>query len=99
MLLIVEFSYYILYSIFTAIRIAKEFDVDITIDHGTESHLIVDEIVKANVTAEIANSIINYQLVESGSVNKDYILNIDPEVEIEKELRGLKIFIGFKKIE
>lgn len=35
--------------ILTAIRIAKEFDVDITIDHGTESHLIVDEIVKANV--------------------------------------------------
>ena len=30
--------------ILTAIRIAREFDVDITIDHGTESHLIVDEI-------------------------------------------------------
>jgi len=30
--------------ILTAIRIAKEFDVDITIDHGTESHLIADEI-------------------------------------------------------
>lgn len=30
--------------ILTAIRIAKEFGVDITIDHGTESHLIVDEI-------------------------------------------------------
>ena len=30
--------------ILTAIRIAKEFDVDITIDHGTEGHLIVDEI-------------------------------------------------------
>lgn len=30
--------------ILTAIRIAKEFNVDITIDHGTESHLIVDEI-------------------------------------------------------
>lgn len=30
--------------ILTAIRIAKEFDIDITIDHGTESHLIVDEI-------------------------------------------------------
>ncbi len=30
--------------ILTAIRIAKEFEVDITIDHGTESHLIVDEI-------------------------------------------------------
>ena len=30
--------------ILTTIRIAKEFDVDLTIDHGTESHLIVDEI-------------------------------------------------------
>lgn len=30
--------------ILTAIRIAREFDVDMTIDHGTESHLIVDEI-------------------------------------------------------
>ena len=28
----------------TAIRIAKEFEVDITIDHGTESHLVVDEV-------------------------------------------------------
>lgn len=33
--------------ILTAIRIAKEFDLDITIDHGTESHLIVDEIKKS----------------------------------------------------
>lgn len=30
--------------ILTAIRIAKEFQVDMTIDHGTESHLIADEI-------------------------------------------------------
>ena len=30
--------------ILTAIRIAKEFDVDITIDHGTEGHLITEEI-------------------------------------------------------
>lgn len=30
--------------ILTAIRIAKEFQVDITIDHGTEGHLIADEI-------------------------------------------------------
>ncbi len=30
--------------ILTAIRIAKEFQIDLTIDHGTESHLIVDEI-------------------------------------------------------
>ena len=33
--------------ILTAIRIAREFDVDITIDHGTESHLVVDEIKKS----------------------------------------------------
>ena len=33
--------------ILTVIRIAREFDVDITIDHGTESHLIVDEIKKS----------------------------------------------------
>lgn len=33
--------------ILTAIRIAGEFNVDITIDHGTEGHLIVDEIVKS----------------------------------------------------
>ena len=30
--------------ILTAIRIAKEFDLEITIDHGTEGHLIADEI-------------------------------------------------------
>lgn len=32
--------------IFTALRIAKEFDVNITLDHCTEGHLIVDELVK-----------------------------------------------------
>ncbi len=32
--------------IFTAIRIAKEFDLGLTIDHCTEGHLIVDELAK-----------------------------------------------------
>ncbi|WMM24151.1 amidohydrolase [Tissierella sp. MB52-C2] len=32
--------------IFTSLRIAKEFDVNITLDHCTEGHLIVDELVK-----------------------------------------------------
>lgn len=32
--------------IFTALRIAKEFDVDITIEHCTEGHLITDELAK-----------------------------------------------------
>ena len=34
--------------IFTALRIAKEFDLKITIEHCTEGHLIVDELVKEN---------------------------------------------------
>lgn len=33
--------------ILTAIRIAKEFDLDMTLDHCTEGHLIADEIAKA----------------------------------------------------
>ena len=35
--------------IFTALRIAKEFGVKITLEHVTEGHLIVDELVKENV--------------------------------------------------
>jgi len=34
--------------IFTAIRIAREFDLLLTLDHCTEGHLIVDELVKEN---------------------------------------------------
>ncbi len=33
--------------ILTALRIAREFDVDITLDHVTEGHLIVNQLVKA----------------------------------------------------
>ena len=32
--------------IFTSLRIAKEFDLDITLDHCTEGHLIADELAK-----------------------------------------------------
>jgi len=34
--------------IFTALRIAREFNLDITLEHCTEGHLIVDELVKEN---------------------------------------------------
>lgn len=34
--------------IFTALRIAKEFDLDITLDHCTEGHLIVEELKEAS---------------------------------------------------
>lgn len=45
--------------IFTAIRIAKEFDVDITLDHCTEGHLIVDELVKEGKNAIVGPSLGN----------------------------------------
>lgn len=35
--------------IFTALRIAREFDVDITLEHVTEGHLIVEELAKEGV--------------------------------------------------
>lgn len=37
----------------TALRIAKEFDVNITLEHCTEGHLITDYIKKANVYAQV----------------------------------------------
>lgn len=37
--------------IFTAIRIADEFDLDMTLDHCTEGHLIADEIAKSGYPA------------------------------------------------
>lgn len=38
---------------FTALRIAREFDVNITLEHVTEGHLVVDELVKENVPMAI----------------------------------------------
>lgn len=37
--------------IFTSIRIAKEFDIDITLDHCTEGHLIAEELAKEGKSA------------------------------------------------
>ena len=34
---------------FTALRIAREFDVNITLEHVTEGHLVVEELAKENV--------------------------------------------------
>ena len=39
--------------IFTALRIAKEFDVNITLEHVTEGHLIVEELAKENVPVAV----------------------------------------------
>jgi imidazolonepropionase-like amidohydrolase len=43
--------------IFTAIRIAKEFDIDITLDHCTEGHLIADDLAKEGKGAIVGPSL------------------------------------------
>ncbi len=43
--------------IFTAIRIAKEFDLDLTLDHCTEGHLIAQEIAKSGFPAIVGPSL------------------------------------------
>lgn len=43
--------------IFTAIRIAKEFDLDLTIDHCTEGHLIAGEIAESGYPAIVGPSL------------------------------------------
>ncbi len=43
--------------IFTAIRIAKEFDLDLTIDHCTEGHLIAQEIAESGYPAIVGPSL------------------------------------------
>ena len=43
--------------IFTAIRIAKEFDLDVTLEHVTEGHLIVDELVKEDLPLAVGPSL------------------------------------------
>lgn len=51
--------------ILTAIRIAKEFDLDITLDHCTEGHLIADEIAKEGKCALVGPSLsgkVKYEL-------------------------------------
>jgi len=43
--------------IFTAIRIAKEFDLGLTLDHCTEGHLVAEEIAKSGFPAIVGPSL------------------------------------------
>ncbi len=43
--------------IFTAIRIAREFDLDLTLDHCTEGHLIAEEIAESGFPAIVGPSL------------------------------------------
>ena len=48
----------------TAIRIAKEFGVKLTIEHCTEGHLIVNELVRAGVPVAVGPSMTNASKIE-----------------------------------
>ncbi len=50
--------------IMTAIRIAEEFDIDIAIEHCTEGHKIVDELVKRSIPAVVGPSVTTRAKVE-----------------------------------
>lgn len=50
--------------IMTAIRIAKEFDVRITIEHCTEGHLIVEALKAANVPVAVGPTLTNASKLE-----------------------------------
>ena len=50
--------------ILTAIRIAKEFDVDITLDHCTEGHLIADILAKEGKPAIVGPSLTDRSKIE-----------------------------------
>lgn len=50
--------------IMTALRIAKEFGLRITIEHCTEGHLIVDELKEANVPVAVGPTLTNASKVE-----------------------------------
>lgn len=55
--------------ILTAIRIAKEFGVDMTLDHGTESHLIVDEVKKSGFPVIVGPDLSSRSKLEIQNMN------------------------------
>lgn len=50
--------------IMTAVRIAKEFDLDIVIEHCTEGHLIADELAQLDISAVVGPSFSTRSKVE-----------------------------------
>lgn len=50
--------------IFTALRIAKEFNVDITIEHCTEGHLIADELKDENIPIMVGPALTDRSKIE-----------------------------------
>ena len=57
--------------IFTAIRIAKEFDLDLTLDHCTEGHLIAEELVEDGYPAIVGPSLSEKSKIELRNLTFD----------------------------
>lgn len=55
--------------ILTAIRIAKEFNIDITIDHGTEAHLVVDEVKASGFPVIVGTDLTSRSKLEVQNMN------------------------------
>lgn len=55
--------------ILTAIRIAKEFELAITIDHGTEGHLIADEIKASGFPVIVGTDLTSRSKIEVQNMN------------------------------
>lgn len=57
--------------IFTALRIAKEFNIDVTLDHCTEGHLIADYLAKEGKGAIVGPTLSNRSKVELRNLTFD----------------------------
>ena len=55
--------------IFTALRIAREFDVNITLEHVTEGHLVVEELAKENVPLAVGPTLTSASKFEMRSLS------------------------------
>lgn len=71
--------------IFTAIRIAREFDLDLTLEHVTEGHLIVDELVKEDLPCIVGPSF--------GQRSKYELINKSFITAVKLQQAGLKVAI------
>ncbi|MBQ2902279.1 MAG: amidohydrolase [Agathobacter sp.] len=55
--------------ILTAIRIAKEFDLDMTLDHGTESHLIAEQVKQSGFPVIVGPDLTSRSKLEVKNMN------------------------------
>lgn len=99
--------------IFTAIRIAKEFDIKLTIDHCTEGHLIADYLKDENLDCIVGPSFTDRSKVELKNLTfetpgvlseagvKFAIMTDSPEVGVNylPLCAGLAVKAGLKEIE